>query len=57
MMPGVSRKMTWCASPEWMPIMRCRVVCGFRVTMDSFSPSMALRRVLLPTFGFPTMAT
>ena len=44
-------------SPFQTPTMRLRVVCGFGVTMASFSPTMALSSVDLPTFGRPRMAT
>ena len=37
--------------------MRLRVVCGLGVTMASFSPTMALSSVDLPTLGRPKMAT
>ena len=45
------------ASPFHTPTMRLRVVCGLGVTMASFSPTMALSRVDLPTLGRPMMAT
>ena len=35
----------------------CRVVCALEVTMDSFCFRMAFKSVLLPEFGFPTIAT
>src|SRR5215468_829447 len=37
--------------------MRVRVVCGFGVTMASFSPTSAFNRVLLPALGRPMMET
>src|SRR5208283_373985 len=37
--------------------MRLRVVCGFRVTMASFSPTSAFSRVDLPALGRPMMET
>jgi hypothetical protein len=40
-----------------MPAMRCRVVCGFAVTMLSFWPRMRFISVDLPTLGRPTIAT
>src|SRR5690554_3363361 len=39
------------------PLIRCRVVCALRDTMDSLAPIRALARVDLPTLGRPTMAT
>ena len=39
------------------PSTRWRVVCGLSVTMLSFSPTRAFKRVDLPTFGRPTIAT
>src|SRR5690606_1923950 len=39
------------------PLIRCRVVCALRETMDSLAPIRALARVDLPTLGRPTMAT
>src|SRR5690606_17685099 len=57
MMPGVSRKIAWKCSSDRIPRTRCRVVCGFRVTMDSLRPMNAVMSVLLPTFGFPSSAT
>ncbi len=37
--------------------MRLRVVCGLGVTMASFSPTIRLSSVDLPTLGRPRMAT
>ena len=37
--------------------MRLRVVCGLGVTMASFSPTMRLSSVDLPTLGRPRIAT
>ena len=55
--PGVSVN-TYCVSPfVRMPVMRLRVVCGLRETMATFSPSSALSRVDLPTFGLPIIDT
>ena len=45
------------ASPFHTPTMRVRVVCGLGVTMASFSPTIRLSRVDLPTLGLPRMAT
>ena len=45
------------AGTSTTPAMRLRVVCGLAVTMATFSPVRALRRVLLPTLGRPRMAT
>ena len=52
--PGVSTKTIWpplgrCQTPT----IRLRVVCGLGVTMASFSPTMRLSSVDLPTFGRP----
>src|SRR5438132_1239322 len=40
-----------------MPMMRWRVVCGFRDVMLIFCPTRWLSSVDLPTFGRPTIAT
>src|SRR5437764_1153358 len=37
--------------------MRLRVVCGFRVTMASFSPTRAFSSVDLPALGRPMIET
>src|SRR5215470_5243069 len=37
--------------------MRLRVVCGFGVTMATFSPTSAFSSVLLPALGRPMMET
>ena len=47
----------WNPSPLRTPSSRCRVVCGFALTIDSFCPSRALSSVDLPTFALPTIAT
>jgi hypothetical protein len=38
-----------------MPTMRVRVVCGRGVTIATFWPTNAFRRVDFPTFDRPTM--
>ena len=40
-----------------MPTILLRVVCGFGVTIVTFCPMRALRRVDLPAFGGPIRAT
>src|SRR5690606_27482984 len=40
-----------------MPRIRCRVVCGFGLTMLIFSPTSGCSSVDLPTFGRRTIAT
>ena len=55
--PGVSKNAIWAPSPFQIPRIRVRVVCGRGVTMARCSPSTRFRRVDLPTFGRPTMAT
>lgn len=55
--PGVSSSTIWLSSSDRMPRMRCRVVCGLYVTMDSLAPTTAFISVLLPALGRPTMAT
>lgn len=37
--------------------MRCRVVCGFGVTMLILLPANVLTNVDFPTFGLPMTAT
>lgn len=37
-----------------MPLMALRVVCGLEEVMAIFSPTKALVKVDLPTFGLPT---
>src|SRR6185437_6789579 len=55
--PGVSTSTT-CASPLIMtPRTVERVVCALRVTIDTSSPTSALRSVDFPALGAPTMAT
>ena len=56
-MPGVSRNTAWAPGRVRMPTTRVRVVCGFGVTIATFSPTSAFVSVDLPTFGRPTMAT
>ena len=36
-----------------MPVTRWRVVCGFRDTIESFSPTSRFSRLDLPVFGRP----
>ena len=45
------------SAPVQTPTMRLRVVCGVGLTMASFSPTMRLSSVDLPTLGRPTIAT
>src|SRR5690242_11355258 len=40
-----------------MPSSLCRVVCGCGLTIAIFSPTIALRRVLLPALARPIRAT
>jgi hypothetical protein len=40
-----------------MPVMRWRVVCGFRDVMLIRAPTSAFSSVDLPTDGLPTIAT
>src|SRR4051812_30066159 len=40
-----------------IPTTRSRVDCGFGLVMLSFSPTMRLRSVDFPTFGFPATVT
>jgi hypothetical protein len=40
-----------------MPNILLRVVWGFEVTMDTFWPSTALRKVDFPTLGLPIIET
>ena len=47
--------MYWQSSRLRMPVMRCRVVCGFDETIESFSPTSRLSRLDLPVFGRPAM--
>jgi hypothetical protein len=37
--------------------MRLRVVCGFGVTIATFSPTSRFNKLLLPTLGRPSKAT
>src|SRR5690606_19681089 len=39
------------------PLIRWRVVCALRETMDSLAPIRAFAKVDLPTLGRPTIAT
>src|ERR1700733_1222006 len=62
--PGVSTKticaagyLPFLAGTSTTPWMRVRVVCGFAVTMATFSPVSAFNSVLLPAFGRPIMET
>src|SRR6185312_8850503 len=55
--PGVSTKTICPRSLLNTPVIRLRVVCGLGVTMASFSPTMRLSKVDLPTFGRPRIAT
>ena len=62
--PGVSTN-TICAArmnllargTSTTPMIRFRVVCGFAVTIATFSPVSAFSSVLLPAFGRPSIAT
>src|SRR5256885_13140331 len=45
------------ASVVRIPTTRSRVDWGFGLVMLSFSPTMRLRSVDFPTFGFPTTVT
>src|SRR5438128_3153517 len=54
--PGVSSSATCAPGRVTTPRMRERVVCGLGETIATFCPSSRLSRVLLPTFGRPTMA-
>ena len=40
-----------------IPRVRCRVVCGVEVVMETFSPTRRLTSVDLPTFGRPVTLT
>ena len=55
--PGVSTKIACNCSLVKIPIMRWRVVWGFREVIDNFWPNTWFINVDLPTFGRPTMAT
>ena len=55
--PGVSTKTICPRSLLKTPVIRLRVVCGLGVTMASFSPTIRLSSVDLPTLGRPKMAT
>ena len=55
--PGVSTKTIWPRSLLKTPARRLRVVCGLGVTIASFSPTMRLSSVDLPTLGRPRIAT
>lgn len=55
--PGVSEKTTWCSASFTIPRIRCRVVCAFEVTIESFSPTSLFISVDFPTFGLPTIFT
>src|SRR5450631_831773 len=55
--PGVSTKTICPRSLLKTPVIRFRVVCGLGVTMASFSPTIRLSSVDLPTFGRPRIAT
>ena len=54
--PGVSTKMHCTSAWFTMPMIRCRVVCGFFDVMLIFSPTSAFSNVDLPTLGRPTIA-
>ena len=53
----MSRRIICASSVVLMPTMRSRVDCGLGLTMLSFSPTMRLRSVDFPAFGFPTTVT
>ena len=55
--PGVSTKMYWASASVRTPSTRSRVVWGLRDVMLTRSPTSALIRVDLPTFGRPMTAT
>ncbi len=55
--PGVSVRIIRNPGPATRPSTRCRVVCGFGVTMLSLRPASAFRSVDLPTFGRPASTT
>src|SRR5215510_6402110 len=55
--PGVSRKTIWPSGLVTMPRITCRVVCGFSVTMEIFSPTRRFRSVDFPEFGRPRIET
>jgi hypothetical protein len=52
--PGVSTSTSWDSSVVTMPLIVCRVVCGFEEVMATFWPTMALVRVDFPALGRPT---
>ena len=55
--PGVSKTII-CMSPVvWMPTTRSRVDWGFWLVIASFCPTMRLRSVDFPAFGFPATVT
>ena len=55
--PGVSIN-TYCVSLcVSTPLIRFRVVCGFSLTMDIFSPTSRFVSDDLPAFGLPVIAT
>src|SRR5439155_23256190 len=55
--PGVSVSTTCAPSVDQIAWIPRRVVCGLSETIATFSPTRALTRVDLPTFGLPTTAT
>ena len=54
--PGLSRK-TICPASRWIPAIRSRVVCGFRVTIATLARTIRLSKVDFPTLGRPNRAT
>ena len=50
-------KMICASSVVRMPRTLFRVVCGFRVTIESLAPTSRFINVDFPTFGSPTIAT
>lgn len=56
-MPGVSTRTIWQPGSVTIDSSLWRVVCALAVTDDSFCPTIALLRLLLPALGRPMMAT
>ena len=53
--PGVSKNINWLSFFVITPVVFLWVVCAFRETIDTFSPTRKFSKVLLPTLGFPTI--
>lgn len=54
---NIRKNQTWYSGAEDIPRIRCLVVWGLSVTIESFWPIIWFESVLLPTFGLPTTAT